>query len=443
MNSEPTEDQLDRARAQIRADAKAARERAPLPPRIALDSSASGSQAHAATHASIAQLAAPSGRAFVENAYQSILGRSADPSGLEHQMGVLGRGASKIEILGDMRYSAEGKRDGVRIPGLLPRYVIAKLGRVPVLGLIVQWLLAAASLPHMLRYQRAMEASLAVRFDEMAAALRASEQRDVDLTARIDAAVDEQRSAVAAVLDEQRNAFARIEARQHASGARQNELSERIQIWDRDLNAVRQMVLSMNHWTFEVRKSIDAIDAATAARRTADDEVEARIVRESRRQDGDRAQRLRTWADALSAHVRADANVLDLGSGADWLTELNARSWRVNGIEGNSSLHQDFADSGLPVALGDWVALLARTAGRSLDALTVGSSVRIGADASLADLLREAHRILKTEGCVLIGTEQIGATANTAVIEAARAAGFDDVRSIAFGNGNAVIALRR
>ena len=436
MNSEPTEDQLDRARAQIRADAKAARERAPLPPRIALDSSASGSQAHAATHASIAQLAAPSGRAFVEKAYQSILGRSADPSGLEHQMGVLGRGASKIEILGDMRYSAEGKRNGVRIPGLLPRYVIAKLGRVPVLGLIVQWLLAAASLPHMLRYQRAMEASLAVRFDEMAAALRASEQRDVDLTARIDAAVDEQRSAFAAVLDEQRNAFARLEARQ-------NELSERIQIWDRDLNSVRQMVLSMNHWTFEVRKSIDAIDAATARRRAADDEDAARIVRESRRQDGNRAQRLRAWADALSAHVRADANVLDLGSGADWLTELNARGWRVNGIEGNSSLHHDFADLGLPVALGDWVSLLARTAEQSLDALTVGSSVRIGADASLADLLREAHRILKTEGCVLIGTEQTGATANAAVIEPARSAGFDDVRSIASGNGNAVIALRR
>lgn len=436
MNSEPTEDHLDRAKSQIRADAEAARERAPLPERIALDSPISGTPAHDATLVSIAHLAQPSGRAFVENAYQAILRRSADPSGLEHQMGVLGSGASKIEILGDMRYSAEGKRNGVRVPGLLPRYVIAKLGRVPVLGLIAQWLLAAASLPHMLRYQRAMEASLAVRFDETAAALRASEQRDVDLTARIDAALDEQRNAVAAVLDEQRNAVARLESQQLA-------LRERIEIWERDLNAVRQMVLSMNHWAFEVRKSIDAIDAATAERRAANAEETARAVRESRRQDGGRNARLHAWADALAEHVPADASVLDLGSGADWLTELNARRWRANGIEGNAALHRDAADRGLPVALGECAALLARTAAQSLDALTVGSPTAIGAPMPLADLLREARRILKAGGCILVGTEHVGAAENAAAIDAAHAAGFADVRALQSGDGNAVIALQR
>jgi hypothetical protein len=436
VNSEPTEDHLDRAKSQIRADAKAARERAPLPERIALDSPISGTPAHDATPVSIAHLAQPSGRAFVENAYQMILHRSADPSGLEHQMGVLGRGASKIEILGDMRYSAEGKRNGVRIPGLFPRYFLAKLGRIPVLGALVQWLGAAAALPHMLRYQRATEASLAVRFDETAAELRNAEQRDHDLRAVIDAVLDEQRSAVAAVLDEQRSAVARLEAQQHA-------LRQRIETWEGDLNAVRQMVLSMNHWTFEVRKSIDAIDAATATRRAADDEDIARSVREARRQDAGRAQRLRAWGEALSAHVRADASVLDLGSGADWLAELNARRWRANGIEGNRALHRDFADSGWPVALDDCRALLARTTAQSLDALTVASPARIGAEMALADLLREARRILKAGGCLLIGTEEIGATENAATIETARAAGFAEVRAIQSGDGNAVIALQR
>jgi SAM-dependent methyltransferase len=443
VNSEPTEDHLDRAKSRIRAEAEAARQRAPLPARISHASTAfSSPPAHDATQVSIAELARPSGREFIENAYRSILRRDSDPTGLEYQMSVLGSGAGKIEIIGDMRYSAEGRRNGMRIPGLMPRYLLSKLGRIPVLGAVVQWLIAAATLPHMLRYQRAMEASLAVRFDEAAAALRES---NVDLTARTHAALDEQRNAVAVVLDEQRNAiaavldeqrnvFARLEGQQHA-------LRQRIEIWEQDLNAVRQMVLSMNHWTVQVRKSIQAIDAAQAQQRASADEAAARIVRESRRLDAQRAQRLQAWSAELSSHLGAEVDVLDLCSGADWLAELTARRWRVNGIESNEALHRDSRQTGLPVAFGDYAALLARTAAQSLDALTIASLARIGEEMQAAHLLREAHRILKPNGCLLIGTEQIDAAENSATAAAARDAGFSNVRALAFGGGNAVIAL--
>jgi hypothetical protein len=437
VNSEPTEDHLDRAKSRIRAQAEAARQRAPLPPRIA-DASlgSSNTEGEPAMQVSIAELAQYSGRAFVENAYRSILRRPADTPGFEHQMGVLGSGAGKIEIIGDMRYSAEGRSNGVRIPGLLPRYLFAKLGRVPVLGMLVQWLVALAALPHMLRYQRASEASLAVRFDETANAFRASEQRDANLGAVIDA-----------VLEEQRNEVGRLEHLQHVLRQHIEALQHRIEVIetripDPDVIELRQLVLSMNHWTAQVRKSIEAIDAAQAGRRAAADEVAARSVLDARTADAERARRLEALATELSAHLAADASVLDLCSGADWLSGLSARGWKIDGIETNSALHRDARDKGQSVTLGNPALLLARTAEQSIDAVTIASFSRMPDEVSAPDLLRETHRVLKADGCLLIGTDPTGAAEHAAAIDAVREAGFGSVRAFESGASIAVIALR-
>ena len=101
MTSEPSEDQLDRIKSQIRADADAARLRAPLPPRA--PAGAARDAAPAPTGASIADLAGFGGIAFVDRVYRVILKRPPDPAGLERQMALLGSGASKIEVIGDLR----------------------------------------------------------------------------------------------------------------------------------------------------------------------------------------------------------------------------------------------------------------------------------------------------------------------------------------------------
>ncbi|MGH8172941.1 MAG: hypothetical protein ACREPX_07320, partial [Rhodanobacteraceae bacterium] len=372
MNSEPTEDPLDRAKAQIRADAGIARQSAPLPPRIAQASrSTAEDDAPPATQVSIAELAQYSGLAFVENAYRLLLRRGSDTPGLEHQMRVLGSGAGKIEIIGDMRYSAEGRSIGVQVPGLLPRYFFAKLGRVPVLGFFVQWLGALAALPHMLRYQRANEASLAVRFHETANALRASEQRDIDIRAVLEAGID-------ASLEEHRNEAARLDATLHLLRLRIEAIESRIP--DPDVIELRRLVLSMNHWTVKVREGIRSIEAAHASRRAAANEIVARDVREARLHDAKREPRLRAWAAELKERLKDSATVLDLCSGADWLSELAALRLQVNGIDSNQALHGDLRESTAPVALGDSAALLARTADQSLDALTIASADRIRAE---------------------------------------------------------------
>ena len=72
---------------------------------------------------------------FVRNAYQAILRREADPAGLQVYLGRLRQGSlSKIDILGGLRFSGEGRRVGVRVHGLLAPWLLHVAYRIPVLG---------------------------------------------------------------------------------------------------------------------------------------------------------------------------------------------------------------------------------------------------------------------------------------------------------------------
>ena len=71
--------------------------------------------------------------AFVRNAYLGLLHRSADPEGSGNLLAALRSGSmSKVEILGHLRYSPEGRSRSVRVYGLRPRVVIGKLARQSV-----------------------------------------------------------------------------------------------------------------------------------------------------------------------------------------------------------------------------------------------------------------------------------------------------------------------
>ena len=72
---------------------------------------------------------------FLYNAYQAILRREPDQQGLPIYLSRLRQGSlSKIDILGGLRFSAEGRRAGVRIHGLLAPWLLHAAYRVPVLG---------------------------------------------------------------------------------------------------------------------------------------------------------------------------------------------------------------------------------------------------------------------------------------------------------------------
>ena len=102
---------------------------------------------------------------FIRHAYLGILGREPDRDGQHHFLHQLRAGAfSKTEILGRLRYSAEGRRRHVRISGLLPCFIQQTLGRIPILGFLARFIGSFLKLPRTERNLRGLESYCHWRF---------------------------------------------------------------------------------------------------------------------------------------------------------------------------------------------------------------------------------------------------------------------------------------
>jgi SAM-dependent methyltransferase len=78
---------------------------------------------------------------FIDVAYRAVLRRPPDEEGFKHCIRLLRIGAStKVEILGLLRYSEEGKGAAVQIDGLSRSYALQKWRRKPFIGPIVAWI---------------------------------------------------------------------------------------------------------------------------------------------------------------------------------------------------------------------------------------------------------------------------------------------------------------
>jgi len=109
-----------------------------------------------AKQAQLTALLTPNGAAFVEKAYNAILHRPSDPKALTHYAGQVATGGlSKIEVLGKLRYSPEGREVGVRIPGLLSRYALVRSHRLPGIGKLISLLTGVVRGPRLMRLRQA------------------------------------------------------------------------------------------------------------------------------------------------------------------------------------------------------------------------------------------------------------------------------------------------
>jgi len=91
-------------------------------------------------------------RTFIQNAYRAILKRGPDAGGYKAFIESL-RSArlNKIDILAGLRYSAEGRAKKVEVEGLRTPALIRKAYRIPVLGYLLNLVIALARLPLAIR----------------------------------------------------------------------------------------------------------------------------------------------------------------------------------------------------------------------------------------------------------------------------------------------------
>jgi SAM-dependent methyltransferase len=113
------------------------------------------------------------GEKFVKNGYIKILGREPDEEGLKFYLSSLKRGElRKIEFLGALRYSHEGRRRAIPVRNLYVRYMVNRLSRVRILGFFVSLVLFVRRVNRILREFEALRFSIFSLMEEMEMSLR-------------------------------------------------------------------------------------------------------------------------------------------------------------------------------------------------------------------------------------------------------------------------------
>lgn len=108
------------------------------------------------------ELLEASDETFVVTAYRALLRREPDQDGQAHYLGLLRTGGmSKVEVLGAIRWSPEGKARSVHVDGLLAPYLLQKWQRKPLVGPIIGWAQALLRLGTLSRRQQMHDAAAA------------------------------------------------------------------------------------------------------------------------------------------------------------------------------------------------------------------------------------------------------------------------------------------
>jgi len=404
-NSKETGDaRIERARAEIRAHAATLGER-PLLARAAPSAPHDERIDRARLDYRIGELTDAHHGAFVDQAFLALLKRLPTPAESDAHLALLAAGATKAEALGNLRWSSEGRRAGVRVAGLVPRYAMAKLRRVPLLGYLVDIPLNLAALPALARHQRASDA--------MFAAGNAAAQRVIlDLVQRLGEAntrfmhaqrriedlhgfaheIDVARDALARTLGEVADSLRmRIESLESAGAEIRGRFDE--------LEFIRQRFYAINHWTHHLEQAFARIEGAArqdgaARRRRALQLADAAVGA-----DAGRAARNAAWAKTFRAATADGARVFVCASGIDWSRELASLGCRV--------VHAD-ADAGgarLPdvdVESADAFDVLRRCADASLEGIAALSASHLALAHPLMDWLADAHRTLRPGAALLL-----------------------------------------
>lgn len=98
---------------------------------------------------------------FVRNAYRTIMNREVDDAGALHYLQAMRTGSlRKIEVLGRLRYSSEGRREGTKIRWLMTTFAFTLLTKLPVVGYLIDLMVLPFRLPSIVRHMECHEEDL-------------------------------------------------------------------------------------------------------------------------------------------------------------------------------------------------------------------------------------------------------------------------------------------
>ena len=356
---------------------------------------------------------------FIWNAYRAILKREPDEEGLRGLLEKLSSGRlNKIDALASLRFSPEGKRKNVRIDGLARPAAVRKLYRVPVLGYLLEMIVAVLRLPVMIRSQRQFESYSISQAERLAdyinqlghtnfrAAETFSRQVSESLSRKLEQISEEHRQASERQREEQRK-LAELQQQQAALQHQQV-----INLWREQ----REIIGHLSKLRDELTARLVQFNktSKTEASHPSDEKVS---INESRLDDllasftesfrGSREEikeGLRFYLPFLkSAGISRD--VLDVGCGrGEWLELLKEEGIEVRGLEINLKLAAQTCNRGLEVIELDALSYLRGQPPESLNAVTGFHVIEHLSFETFVELLDEIKRTLRPNGLVIFET---------------------------------------
>jgi O-antigen chain-terminating methyltransferase len=393
------------------------------------------------------------GSDFVRNAYRAILRREPDAGGLTHHLENLASGrVNKIDVLASLRFSAEGEIESVQIDGLRWPVAIRRLGRVPLIGYVVQLLVAFIRLPRLLQHQRqaefyfsAQQQRLLDHHNQMAEsvtqviakakaeaekveALSHEQKKAANLQGELNAEFEE-RLRVAqerleqswARLDHLVQMAAQYEKNTAALVARVDQQETRTSQTEQGL---ADIVYKQQHTHSEVmmqmrrasalleKTSADGSPASTVAfaEQTLKEEAHyldalyASFEDQFRGEPDDIKNRLRVYLPIFQDEDVKEGT-LDIGCGrGEWLELLKEAGITARGVDHNRIFVAQCRDAGLDVTEDDALNFLHGLPDESLNAITSFHTVEHLPFEIMVKWLDETHRLLKPRGFLILET---------------------------------------
>jgi SAM-dependent methyltransferase len=396
---------------------------------------------------------------FVKAAYLELLGREPEQQRLGELAGALLSGQlAKIEILGQLRFSQDGKVVGRPVPGLWLRYSLARFYRLPVIGHGARIITALARMPRVLRGLQALEQTVhqqAAGLDRLEASavagvsqLRHTVEQAVETaagararasalekrvslmpdTARLASELDRRREHDIAVADSILSLADRLESLETGLSRVTAESSRRMESLAQDAlrrlaeveGAIRRQRIDLidqqNRLSFileDMRKRLALPVTPAEAERLveeADHALDRLYVEFEDRFRGSRAEikERQTAHLALMAECRAgtaERPILDVGCGrGEWLELLRERGLASCGVDLNRSMVALCHELGLDVVEADAVEHLRAVPPGSLGAVTGFHIIEHLPFKTFVQLLDVSLRALASGGVILFET---------------------------------------
>jgi len=353
-------------------------------------------QAPAAPH-SLHQLYSLEGRQFIEHAFQTLLGRPADPQGLQHYLAQLLNGEEKSSIVAALAYSAEGRAHAAPTTSLKKAAIKRQLLRLPIIGPLCANLLAAGRLHRVIHALNGRLTRLAIEQDNLTGDAMVEKINQLSTTSQ-------QLTKQIKYSNEQ---LASLQAQHLQLQQQHQQLQQQHQTQQQYSQAqIAQLKLRLNDSTTACPAPVSP--PATSNAPAVEDALYMAFENHFRGDEKSIQQRLQHYLPLLSNNPTVAAQqqpIADIGCGrGEWLDLLKQQGYQPIGIDLNSHNIHSCQEKGHQACQADGLHWLQSQPANSLSALTSFHVIEHLSFEQYNQLLSEAMRVLAPGGLLILET---------------------------------------